>query len=226
MAYLFPAGFGVVYDPNSTAFESCKGRKKGSFANQASIQVRVKGGSSVSVNLFKNGRVKLAGCKSLVQCRKVANVVVKALRAAKGDTPVGYLTAVADPSSLHIVDGSLRIVMTKAEGELSRLLDLTQAKAALADKGFTVRYEPARYCGLVVNVPNPTAGANDLSVMIFASGKAFVTGNGSETDVTDAFVHVRDSLVSALDAPVSGRKRKSKPTDSSGPSKAARGVCA
>eukprot|EP00294_Goniomonas_avonlea_P011401 CAMPEP_0114555368 /NCGR_PEP_ID=MMETSP0114-20121206/8713_1 /TAXON_ID=31324 /ORGANISM="Goniomonas sp, Strain m" /LENGTH=396 /DNA_ID=CAMNT_0001740491 /DNA_START=25 /DNA_END=1215 /DNA_ORIENTATION=+ len=202
LARLFPGS--IIYDPANTAFESARGKKQ-SFQNQASTQVRV-AGHSVSVNIFKNGRVKLAGSKGQVESHMLASHIVSLVGRSCG--PCG--SAVADPASLSY--SGFRVVMNKAEFEVPFPVNLVRAQSVLTAAGFAARYNPESYCGLVVPVPNPDGG-KDVSAMIFASGKAFVTGNCDEASVGGAFQEVRNVLEANLGAvqgsePLSSRKRK------------------
>lgn len=56
---LFLPGGNIVYDPKSIAVEDKK-----SFANQAEVKIRLSDNRVVSISVFRNGQMKLAGVKS------------------------------------------------------------------------------------------------------------------------------------------------------------------
>eukprot|EP00294_Goniomonas_avonlea_P016725 CAMPEP_0114564238 /NCGR_PEP_ID=MMETSP0114-20121206/13597_1 /TAXON_ID=31324 /ORGANISM="Goniomonas sp, Strain m" /LENGTH=314 /DNA_ID=CAMNT_0001750259 /DNA_START=42 /DNA_END=986 /DNA_ORIENTATION=- len=211
LALYFPGS--IVFDPRSTAFVNAQGARKKSFNNQATLELPIGNGRRGTASVFSNGYVKLTGLRSEEECHDFAQVLVQ-----KISVTVGYgfegepLYAVEDPSNLSY--SSLEIIMLKSDFDLLFPLNLQRVTQALRGSFPGTSYEPETYCA--VKVPVPLLGRKPVTVCIFHTGKAFVSGRITLAEVRTVFDTVTAKIMASFkdvlgSAPVSASKKRRSP---------------
>lgn len=148
---------------------------KRAFLNQLTI----KHSSGVSVKLFLNGSLQLAGCKSVIQFVDVTEQIMRwVMEVSSGD---------------YCID-DFAVQLINAQMHLNTAIPLAVLKAALMGLGRSATYDPDKYPGL--NLKFDATSGKKVTVLCFKSGACIITGSQCPGDVVEGY----DTVCSAMDA--------------------------
>jgi len=159
------------------------------FRNQASFRLDVGRGRSISVCLFSNGTVNLAGCKTDQDAIHGFTTLIHVLQTAAAG-------ALGQPTALQ--PSTLEVLMRKADASIDAPLLLDAVAGVMRHHFAEVDYTPARYCAVKIRVP--VAGLpKALCVMVFTTGKMQIAGRGNEQQLAQAAQLVAGVIVSSYE---------------------------
>lgn len=155
--------FGITLAPEKPAKKG-KSKKKKDFYNQ----IEVKAGT-VSIKVFSNGTIHVTGAKSPIHFVDIMDRVCSTL---------GVITNT--PVSLH----SARVCLMNANFSTQSLLPLETLRDALEEAGYMASFDPERNAGINAKF---MFGTHVVTVMIFTTGSAIITGAKFPEDVAAVY---------------------------------------
>lgn len=175
--------------------ESENGDDKTPFKNCVSVAIPLSSQGGAKASVFKNGTVKIMGCRSDLECTKAIETTLDMLKVC---------SAVQYPTSL--VATQPEVHMRKADGMLFPLC-LFSALKVLRRRFVSVEYDPKVYSGLKIrcdirpetekSMPPPTRTKKDVKppcIIIFRTGR--VSGMArNQNDINKAYRLVVDCLL-------------------------------
>lgn len=193
MARYIPGG-NTIFDPHAVALVNANGKVKNTFRNQATVELPM-GDRRVTASVFSNGTIKLTGCQSQDECNRAARLIVSRIKKTRGVGLRGEpLLAVACPERLAY--SGMEVGMVKCDCDLGFGISLEKLFPIISAHFPGSSFAPEVYCGLKTVVALEGCNKN-VTVCLFHTGKAFVSGRMSFEDVASAFDKVSSVVLGA-----------------------------
>lgn len=191
-----PSDLRTLLPTKSTGRRKVKPRRN--FNNQCSLKIHVGFDKLVSVKLFVNGSIQMAGCKSIDNFTNAFKVLLPLLRKRKATFdrkkggPLTVRPFVTNPSALHInklVDA--KIALINCNYKIMYQIDYDRLAAVLTARGINHRYQDSHTC---VTIFYNHMDRKDISIFVFKSGSIIITGAKNGNHISKAYHYVNDLL--------------------------------
>ena len=158
-----------------------------SFNNQITFIINI-GNKYINIKLFNNGKLQLTGCKSISDCEKATNMLLKEIK--------NYLK-IFEYDNININDlkiTDIKPCMINSKFNINLEFDRTKTVQLLRkQESITlVRYNPSNYPGIVVKYK--TLENSLLTFLIFQSGKIMIMSAKSKTDIIEGHTFLSNLL--------------------------------
>lgn len=169
-------------------------RVKGSFFNQATLEIKPSTNKPINLKLFKNGAVQMTGCKNINNAYEVLDILIKQLKIEKAvmvGNEIIEKKLIEDINKLKITD--LKVVMINSNFSVDYLINQEALYKLLISKGVLCTYEPCLHA--CVNIK--FLCDNDekiISIFVFQSGAIIITGANNTYHIKSAYKFINDFL--------------------------------
>ena len=171
-----------------------KGKKKNSFFNQATLEIKPSDNKAINVKLFKNGSVQMTGCKSIKNAYEILTILMNQLKIEKAVLVDGEITEkkyITSFESLKI--SNFKVVMINSNFTVNYSIDREALYNILTKEGTSCIYEPCIHA--CVNIKfNCDKDNKKISIFVFQSGAIIITGANNTNHIISAYEYINEKL--------------------------------
>jgi len=173
-------------------------KKRNTFYNQVTIEVKTEKLKPINVKLFRNGSIQMTGCKSIDDCISSMIKLCKEFKKVKGIInkkdmrtikPVHFVSDVSKSSIEDIKDICIRMI--NSNFNIGFKIDRPALHQVLLLKGIECIYEPCVHA--CVNIKF-NCGGEIISIFVFESGAIIITGAKNREHIVNAYEFITKEL--------------------------------
>jgi TATA-box binding protein (TBP) (component of TFIID and TFIIIB) len=192
-----PKSIEIIYKPNSKKSKIKKKKGTDSFYNSFEIKISIFDEmvmSNVSIFIFENGKVKIAGAKTVNTIYSTIDEIIEMLKFVP-DSVDDPETLVAENIRISMVCSYFKIKPIKDDSdgwcikqeELKNIL----VNEYLVSATFS---SLARYPGINCKYPSTIEPGKNVSILIFRSGSIIITGGKYSKDILNSYNFIVDVI--------------------------------
>jgi TATA-box binding protein (TBP) (component of TFIID and TFIIIB) len=222
--------FTLVYKPNSKKSKKVKKRGEDSFYNSLQVESKISG-NNVSCKIFPNGKLHIAGCKTIEMCHRVLLVLRNFVYEYKESIKSLPLFVLTD-EKFGMINSQFKF---KTNINQTVLKDIINENTWIDNGNWRfATYQPSKYHGINAKfwtketadkwrkwnelpekdrVPKkiPKKVPGQVAVLIFRSGITIITGAKNEKEIKEAY----DCITSLVRNNISCQKQEIEDVDNS-----------
>ena len=183
-----------------------KKTKQQKFYNQITIVMRIFEGETEDINLekkinvkiFKNGSIKMSGCKRIEEVNIVINKLIHKLKEKKmkmTEEGISEICFIDDPAKINVHD--YKIDMINSNYRVNLQIDRSKFYNLLLKKKVSASYEKCiRACVIIKYCPkeeNPLE--KEISIFVFQKGNIIITGAKSRNHISTAYQYLNKIIL-------------------------------
>jgi TATA-box binding protein (TBP) (component of TFIID and TFIIIB) len=164
------------------------------FYNQCTLKIKVLNNKVVNLKLFKNGKVQMTGCKTLIDAANALNKLKFELKKEKyikkDDNTiteidiVNNLNFIIDAPSIQLINSVFDINLNINRNKLHSLL--------ISKYNIHATFQPIIYVG--INSKFIASSGNTISILIFQTGKIILTAARTHEDIDESYEFISSVL--------------------------------
>jgi TATA-box binding protein (TBP) (component of TFIID and TFIIIB) len=164
------------------------------FNNQLTMKLKIAEDKCVSVKIFLNGSIQIAGSKSVEQINKAITHLIKILKKRYYVESLGEEIKLVDTYNFNIKD--FKINMINSNFLVNYKINIENLYPLITKKGVKARFEPLSH--RCVNIKFVPEGADDkakpISIFVFESGSIIITGARNGNNIKSAYEFIINTL--------------------------------
>ena len=164
------------------------------FNNQLTMKLKIAEDKCVSVKIFLNGSIQIAGSKSIEQINKAISSLIKILKKRYYVESLGEEIKLVDTYNFNIKD--FKINMINSNFLINYKINIENLYPLITKKGVKARFEPLSH--RCVNIKFVPEGADDkakpISIFVFESGSIIITGARNGNNIKSAYEFITNTL--------------------------------
>lgn len=192
----------VVYDGKARSLLKAPvtKKRKRSFDNQLTMEIRVYGDKKINIKIFRNGSFQMSGCKSIVDCNIVLNKLITRLKSTLAiceNNKIIEIPFIEDIADKEIQVYGFKIDMINSNFGVGYHINRDSLYSILKSRNVSCRYEPLIHA--CVNIKLPNVDENDKttktpSIFVFQSGNIIITGARYQNQIISAYKYIMKIL--------------------------------
>lgn len=195
-----PKSITVIYKPGSKKSKIPKKKRTDAFYNSLEIKITIIDHrtepitfSNVSVFLFHNGNVKVAGCKTINTINLLINELIMLINYIPGSVE-SHTTIKANNIKIQMINSNFNIKPIKDEPD-GWCLKQEDLKNILVNNGYSATFSSlSRYPGINAKVKSLNDPKKKVTLLIFRSGNIIITGGKYIKDVCNCYALIIDLI--------------------------------
>lgn len=160
------------------------------FNNQLTMKLKIADDKFVSVKIFLNGSVQIAGSKSIEQINKAIECLIKILKKRYYVESLNEEIHLVDSYNFNIKD--FKINMINSNFNVVYKINIENLYPLITKKGVKARFEPLSHRCVNIKYVSPEHKETDkpISIFVFESGSIIITGarNGAHIKYAYEFI--------------------------------------
>jgi hypothetical protein len=145
------------------------------FNNQLTMKLKIAEDKCISVKIFLNGSIQIAGSRSIEQINKGIEHLIKILKKRYYVESIGEEIKLVDTYNFNIID--FKINMINSNFYVNYKINIENLYPLIIKMGIKARFEPLSH--RCVNIKFVPEGANErdkpISIFVFDSGSIIIT---------------------------------------------------
>jgi TATA-box binding protein (TBP) (component of TFIID and TFIIIB) len=164
------------------------------FNNQLTMKLKIAEDKCISVKIFLNGSIQIAGSKSIEQINKGIEYLIKILKKRYYVESLGEEIKLVDSYNFNIKD--FKINMINSNFYVNYKINIENLYPLITKKGVKARFEPLSHrCVNIKFVPEThTDKDKPISIFVFESGSIIITGARNGTNIKSAYEFINNTL--------------------------------
>jgi TATA-box binding protein (TBP) (component of TFIID and TFIIIB) len=164
------------------------------FNNQLTMKLKIAEDKFVSVKIFLNGSIQIAGSKSIEQINKSIECLIKILKKRYFVESLNEEIHLVESYNFAIKD--FKINMINSNFYVNYKINIENLYPLITKKGVKARFEPLSH--RCVNIKFVPEGANErdkpISIFVFESGSIIITGARNGNNIKAAYEFITNTL--------------------------------
>jgi hypothetical protein len=198
-----PKSIEVVYKPNSRKSRVKKKKGTDAFYNSFDIKLSIFDNSivsNISIYIFENGKVKIAGIKTINTINITIDEIIEILRFVPGVVKKPKKLS-ADNIKIAMVCSDFKIKPIKDDPDGWCLKQEELKNLLVNDYSVSATFSSlAKYPGINCKFPSSIEIGKRVSILIFRSGSIIITGGKHPRDILDSFNFITDVISTNSDS--------------------------
>ena len=192
-----PKSIEIVYKPDSKKSKIKKKKGTDSFYNSFEIKMSIFDGSIISntsIFIFENGKVKIAGAKTINTINKLIDEIIEIIKFVPNsiENPDDF---VAENIKISMVCSDFKIKPIKDDPDGWCLKQEDLKNILVNDYSVSATFSSlARYPGINCKYPSTIEPGKNVSLLIFRSGSIIITGGKHAQDILDSYNFIVDVI--------------------------------
>jgi TATA-box binding protein (TBP) (component of TFIID and TFIIIB) len=164
------------------------------FNNQLTMKLKIAEDKCISVKIFLNGSIQIAGSKSIEQINTGINQLIKILKKKYYVESLGEEIRLVDSYNFAIKD--FKINMINSNFYVNYKINIENLYPLITKKGVKARFEPLSHrCVNIKFVPeNANEKDKPISIFVFESGSIIITGARNGNNIKSAYEFITNTL--------------------------------
>lgn len=164
------------------------------FNNQLTMKLKIAEDKCVSVKIFLNGSIQIAGSRSIEQINKGIEYLLKILKKRYYVESLGEEIKLVDSYNFNIKD--FKINMINSNFYVNYKINIENLYPLITKKGVKARFEPLSHrCVNIKFVPeNANEKDKPISIFVFESGSIIITGARNGNNIKSAYEFINNTL--------------------------------
>jgi len=164
------------------------------FNNQLTMKLKIAEDKFVSVKIFLNGSIQIAGSKSIEQINKGIGCLIKILKKKYFIESLNEEIHLVDSYNFNIKD--FKINMINSNFNVVYKINIENLYPLIIKKGVKARFEPLSHRCVNIKYVSPQHKETDkpISIFVFESGSIIITGARNGSHIKHAYEFINGVL--------------------------------
>ena len=191
----------IMYDGKvrSLLKTSFSKKKKRSFVNQLTMEIRVYGEKKINIKIFRNGSFQMSGCKSIEDCHIILNKLIIRLTSTLAiceNNKFMDVPFIEEIPNEGIKVHGFKIDMINSNFGVGYNINRDSLYNILKAKNVTCRYEPLIHACVNIKLPKYDDDINTKtpSIFVFQSGNIIITGARHKEQIIKSYEYIMGIL--------------------------------
>jgi TATA-box binding protein (TBP) (component of TFIID and TFIIIB) len=163
------------------------------FNNQLTMKLKIAEDKFVSVKIFLNGSIQIAGSKSIEQINKSIECLIKILKKRYFVESLNEEIHLVESYNFAIND--FKINMINSNFYINYKINIENLYPLITKKGVKARFEPLSHrCVNIKYMPENGVVDKPISIFVFESGSIIITGARNGKNIRSAYEFITNVL--------------------------------